>query len=74
VHSIEYDEMYYLEEALHYKYSSHRHHGEWFSLSENQVKWIRSLDKENIKISRFYKGTQFVIKIEIIDASGKAEI
>ena len=70
VHSIEYDEMYSLEEALHYKFSNNRHHGEWFSLSESQVRWIKSLDKENLRISRFYKGNQMVIKIEIFNASG----
>ena len=46
-HVITTDCMLNVESALHYKFRSCRHHGEWFSLKQSQVDWIKSLDSYN---------------------------
>lgn len=49
VHVIEWDDKYSLENTLHQKYHSQLHHGEWYSLSDQEVKWLKTLDEDEIK-------------------------
>jgi hypothetical protein len=42
-HLIECNDMYEIESELHARYASRRVNGEWFDLTEDHVKWIKSL-------------------------------
>lgn len=66
-HSIESEDMYGLERALHYKFRSRRDHGEWYDLTEEQVKWIKSLHDGNVEINMVKSGYRYVPKVTRID-------
>lgn len=66
IHVIKTPLRYSAERRMHKRFKKHRHHGEWFSLTEKHVEWLKSIDEENFEAKMehwpFIDGLQFLSK------------